>query len=230
MQYRLNDKQKELLKSLVPGLKDGSMKTEWTLTHGNDGIGHIFGLTDPDGSLWRKVWKGVSRADFNVFEKYGFFSTLTNDYGVDVGYSLDAGLIIDVVESDFEIPDYMRPGGDNIQTGDIINVAIGPNASSITNLQASSPVSDQQQFEELKYLINQLYEKLSQIQEEESEKRNAIDKSIQTILDQIQEKRPDRHILNISLEGLRQAASDVRTVAGLAAIADQIAQLIRPLL
>jgi hypothetical protein len=65
--YHLTEKQKRLLRSIVPGLKDGRVKPEWRLLYGDDRIMAIFGLDD-DGSLWREVWNEVSYADFEMFE------------------------------------------------------------------------------------------------------------------------------------------------------------------
>jgi predicted nucleotide-binding protein len=96
----LTDKQKELLRSIVPGLKDGTVDTHWIIAYGDDSIMAIFGLDD-DGSLWRTYWENVKYSDFDKFVKCGFFSVdYMGQYGPE-SFILDDALIIASVESNF---------------------------------------------------------------------------------------------------------------------------------
>lgn len=94
--YPLSDRQKNLLRSIVPGLKAGTVKTEWIVLYGDNRIMDIFGL-DGTGTLWREVWsENLENADFDVFVSCGFFiETRPNTY------SLVEQAIIDAVENDF---------------------------------------------------------------------------------------------------------------------------------
>ena len=72
MDCYLTERQNNLIKSLVEGLENGTVKDEWILSTGGDSIRHIFGLND-DGNLWRDVWKGVTYGDFDAFVDCGLF-------------------------------------------------------------------------------------------------------------------------------------------------------------
>ncbi len=65
----LTDRQKDMLRALVPGFKDGTVDSEWHLLTGDGGIMDAFGSGE---LLHKSVWKDVTFADFAVFERCGF--------------------------------------------------------------------------------------------------------------------------------------------------------------
>jgi predicted nucleotide-binding protein len=91
---RLNEKQEMLLRSIVPGLKDGTVQNEWSnIFTGGGKITGIVGL-DREGRLWREHWAGnVTFADFEKFVKCGYFIKMPNG-----GYVLDDVLILEHFE------------------------------------------------------------------------------------------------------------------------------------
>jgi predicted nucleotide-binding protein len=100
---QLSEEQKILLKAIVPGLKSGIVKTEWTLVSGDNRIMSIFGLDD-DGSLWRNHWEKVQYSDFDDFAECGLFRLKAkNSYGIPTNYSLHKQRIIELVESNFGV-------------------------------------------------------------------------------------------------------------------------------
>ncbi|MBZ0298504.1 MAG: hypothetical protein K8J31_02135 [Anaerolineae bacterium] len=119
----LTDRQKDLLRSLVPGLEDGTVATEWSYAYGGGEILGIFGLDD-QGELWRNVWKGVTRADFDEFVACGFFRMKA-----DGGYIVRSQMIIDAVARNFGEIDANQPQVN--QSGEITVIPIfGPAVTS----------------------------------------------------------------------------------------------------
>jgi hypothetical protein len=92
----LTERQKSLLRSLAPSLRDGTIETTWTIFTGGDEIIGIMGL-DHNGELWRNTWNGVKEADLDLFVKCGFFIRSLNG-----AYSLVEQDIIDSVARNFE--------------------------------------------------------------------------------------------------------------------------------
>ncbi len=91
----LTPRQKNLLRSIVPGLKDRTVDAEWYFQIGDLGINGIIGLPR---EIWDKVWKDedVKGADFRAFERCGFFEKNEENH-----YFLFPQAIIDAVESNF---------------------------------------------------------------------------------------------------------------------------------
>lgn len=92
--YSLTDRQKEMLRSIAPGLKDGSVKTEWVYLTGSGRIISILGLSN--AKLQTEIWNNVTEADFDDFSEVGLFR-LKGEYR----YTLNAQRIIDAVKSNF---------------------------------------------------------------------------------------------------------------------------------
>jgi hypothetical protein len=100
--YPLTDRQKNLLRSIAPGLQDGTVSPEWTISTGDNRIGMIHGL-DRDGSLWREVWRGVKESDFDAFVRCGLFGVAGySPDGRPVRFNLVVPNIIEAVNNDFE--------------------------------------------------------------------------------------------------------------------------------
>jgi predicted nucleotide-binding protein len=90
-----------MIRCLVPGLKDGSVKDEWIVSEivGED-ITEIFDLDTSDTRY--NIWRRVRRPDFDDFVECGLFRPLRyNDRSVPTIYSLHKQRIIDLVESNF---------------------------------------------------------------------------------------------------------------------------------
>jgi predicted nucleotide-binding protein len=96
MLYYLTDKQKNLLRSVVPGLRKGIISEEWVLLISGSGIMDIAGLNDLN--LWMSTWCQATLADFAVFVKHEFFLQIAQDR-----YILVAQRIFDAVESNFGV-------------------------------------------------------------------------------------------------------------------------------
>ncbi len=91
----LTARQKDMIRSLVSGLQDGTVKTEWSTAYGGGEIMGIFGLDD-QGELWRGVWHGVTWADFDEFVSCGYFRQKSKG-----AYTLRVQMILDAVENNF---------------------------------------------------------------------------------------------------------------------------------
>ncbi|HVO68411.1 MAG TPA: hypothetical protein VMT24_00110, partial [Aggregatilineaceae bacterium] len=71
--YPLSERQKNLLRSIAPGLQDRTVATEWRLVITEDGRFLVFGV-NREGTAWQQDWTGkASRADFDVFVQGSFF-------------------------------------------------------------------------------------------------------------------------------------------------------------
>ncbi|HLU10456.1 MAG TPA: hypothetical protein VK003_12375 [Oceanobacillus sp.] len=101
--YQLSDKQKQLLRALVPGLKSGAIGTNWTVALGARNTA----IFDDRHINFRSLgWHLAERADFDQFVSQGFFRVAkSNTFGIPSHYALNNALIIEAVENDFLMPD-----------------------------------------------------------------------------------------------------------------------------
>ena len=93
----LTERQKEMLRALLPGLKDGTVKTEWIIFGGSGIVGVDWGSFS--ASVWRNVWRGVSEDDFNAFVACGLMHETSNG-----GYRLFRDRMIEFIENGFQQP------------------------------------------------------------------------------------------------------------------------------
>jgi len=99
--HNLTERQKNLLRSIVPGLKNGNISSQWTLTYNNAHISSIQGL-GTEGSLWREIRDNITDTDLDLFEKCSFFTCTQIDItGLKIVYSLNTASIINAVENNF---------------------------------------------------------------------------------------------------------------------------------
>lgn len=105
--YQLSDRQKQLLRALVPGLKSGNIGLNWAVVLG----AHNTAIFDDRHINFRSIgWHLAERADFDQFVAQGFFRiTKSNPFGAPSGYALNDALIIKAVESDFLMPETVPP-------------------------------------------------------------------------------------------------------------------------
>ncbi len=102
-EYLLNDKQKQLLTALVPGLKRAKIGLDWSVVPGAR-ITAIF--ENGQINLRSLGWHLAERKDFDQFVEQGFFKvTKQNRVGEPTGYLLNDALIIQAVENSFQIAD-----------------------------------------------------------------------------------------------------------------------------
>jgi hypothetical protein len=91
----LTERQKELLRSLVPGLNSGTIKDEWIYFSDR---GRIRGIQGLEEAVWQQAWAGeVTLADFDAFTDCQFFRHKNGGR-----YTLNVQRIVSAVESDFD--------------------------------------------------------------------------------------------------------------------------------
>ncbi len=101
-EYSLNDKQRQLLRALVPGLKQVKIELEWQVMHGAR-FTAIFGTGIID--LRSAGWDQANHHDFDQLVDQGFFRvTQQNRQGQPVRYRLNHKDIIQAVETGFLLP------------------------------------------------------------------------------------------------------------------------------
>jgi hypothetical protein len=93
--YDLDDNQKEILRIIAAGLRDGSIQTQWAIAHGNDQITAIAGANQELGNAARN--RRLKQADLDTFVHYGLFLRSGRD-----SYTLLSQKILAAVDSDFE--------------------------------------------------------------------------------------------------------------------------------
>jgi len=109
----LTDRQKDLLRSLVPGLQDGMVKTDWMIVTDRGRPTGIFGLEDDE--LFRNIWKEATEADFDTFVDCGFFRWKGGSR-----YTLNTGKIIYEIENNFGEDQITSPRLNQITDGTIL--------------------------------------------------------------------------------------------------------------
>lgn len=101
-EYSLNDKQRQLLRVLVPGLKQAKIELEWQVMHGAR-FTAIFG----NGTINLRLlgWHQANHHDFDQLVDQGFLQvTHHNPQGQPVRYHLNHEAIIQAVENGFLLP------------------------------------------------------------------------------------------------------------------------------
>lgn len=92
--YELTERQKDLLRSIVPGLQDGTIADLWGFAFGLGGKLSILSLNNKPDLI--EIWRDATQSDIDTFVENGFF----RDKGSQ-GYTLNAQKIIDAVNSNF---------------------------------------------------------------------------------------------------------------------------------
>ncbi len=92
-EYSLTEKQKDMLRSIVPSLEDETLNKEWIYGDDRGEIKFIKGLNP---QLWEMNWQGVTKADFDDFVDCGFFRQKSEKT-----YTINAQKIIDAVHDNF---------------------------------------------------------------------------------------------------------------------------------
>lgn len=101
-EYNLNDKQRQLLRVLVPGLKLAKIELEWQVRHGAR-FTAIFG----SGKINLRLlgWHQANHRDFDQLVDQGFLQVTQHDrQGQPVRYRLNHKDIIQAVENGFLLP------------------------------------------------------------------------------------------------------------------------------
>jgi len=211
--YQLTEQQKNLLRSLVPGLRSGQVKSDWAIVSGNDRILGIFGLDD-DGQLWRDTWDGVKYSDLEVFEGYGFFKhTRTDKHGIKTNYALNEAAIIEAVENDFEMPAVSSAPQSTISihaSGSIVNIQ--STLDNVSQVIHNAPQLDDNFKAELTSLIEQLTAALTEVPDEYAEDAEAIAVEASRLAEDVSRAKPNRRSIQISADGLKRAAQNLAAI------------------
>ncbi len=212
--YQLTERQKNMLRSLVPGLKSGQVESEWIIVYGDDRILGIFGLDD-DGQLWRDTWDGVKYSDLEVFERYGFFKhTRTDKHGIKTNYALNEAAIIEVVENDFEMPTASSASQTTFyidSPGGIVNIQ--STLKNVSQVIHNAPQLDDNFKAELTSLIDQLTVALTEVPDEYAEDAEAVAVEAGRLAEDVSRAKPNRRSIQISADGLKRAAQDLAAIA-----------------
>ena len=224
--YPLTDRQKDMIRSLAPGLRDGKVDTDWTIMHGEDRIFSIYGL-DNNGKLWREVWDGVKDSDFVAFGRCGFVDQMGEE-----NYSLNEYLILNAVDHDFADDDKTQGTQINISGGDFrgSNVNI---ASTLTNVQQSISSSslDDEVKAQLSQLVGELKETLAaaKLPDDEAEEAEALAHHVQVAVDQLNASKPNKRLIKSSVDEFVKGIQNVgRILPPIIAIGTQIATILHP--
>lgn len=210
--YQLTERQKNLLRSLVPGLKSGQVESEWIIVYGDDRILGIFGLDD-DGQLWRATWDGVDYSDLEVFEDCGFLKHTRIERGIKTNYILKEAAIIEAVENDFEIPAVSSASQSTINihaSGSIVNLQ--STLENVSQVIHNAPQLDNNFKAELTSLIEQLTAALSEVPDEYAEDAEAIAVEARRLAEDVSRPKPNRRSIQISADGLKRAAQNLAAI------------------
>lgn len=217
-----------MLRSLVDGLKAGTVKREWILLHGDDRIGSIHGLDD-DGTLWREVWDGVEDADLNDFVKCGLFELAGYDQrlGIPNRYYLKEALIVEAVETDFEVSSWHSSSSITVNAANSI-VAINSQLSNVNQIIDSMEGVEDSDREQLTVLMQELQNHLASLPETHSEDAEALTENLDGAMRQLARETPNRKLLRDRIDGMIKAAQDIQAIATpVFAVAMQIVQIIQ---
>lgn len=193
--------------------------------HGGDRIAAIFGL-DKEGKLWREVWSGVKDSDFVAFVRCGFFERTG-----EANFSLDEYLILDAVDHDFEVNEWVKGQGNQYNLNNISgsNINIGSKLDNVQqSIGAATPLSDDAKTQ-LTQLIEQLKEALNDVPEDDADEAEVLAHHAEVAVNQLNASKPNKKLISMSVEGLEQAAKNIERIAPrVVKIAAAIALILRP--
>lgn len=145
------------------------------------------------------------------------------------GYTLNEYLILDAVDNDFEVNDWIKGQGNQYNLSNISGSNINIE-SKLENVQqsigADTPLS-----EKLTDLIEQLKEALAdaKLDDEDAAEAEVLAHHVQVAVDQLNSDKPNKKLLSISVDGLEQAAKNIERVAPrVVKAAAAIALILRP--
>lgn len=226
--HQLTDRQKNMLRSIVPGIKSGQVESEWIIITGDDRILGIFGL-DADGQLWRDTWDGVDYSDLEVFEDCGFFKHIRIERGIKTNYILKEAAIIEAVENDFEMPAVSSVPQGTISihaSGSIVNIQ--STLENVSQVIHNAPQLDNNFKAELTNLIEQLTAALTEVPDEHAEDVEAIAVEAGRLAEDVSRAKPNKRSIQISADGLKRAAQNLAANAPLVmSIAQSIVELVQ---
>ncbi len=226
--YRLTDRQKDMIRALVPGLQDGTIKTGWTVAHGDGRIVAIGGFRNAE--IQNNQWSDVNDGDLAAFVNCGFMNIEWRKQS-QVRYTLNEGNIFHTVDNDFEDSEQPRVNHVTISAGDnsIINYQ-----STLTNVQqsigAATPLSDSDKAQ-LTDLIEQFKKVLAgaELPEDEAEEAEAAAQDVKDAVDQLNAGKPNRKIIKSRVDEFERRIEIVgRIVPPIIAIGAKIALILRP--
>lgn len=228
--YQLTGDQKRRLCSIVEGLKEGYIKTQWTVLYGGDRVGPIAGLQDKENTdkLWQEVWDGVTFADFADFVDCGFFRNAGYDrYGQPTNYTLNKQRIIDACENDFEMPTITPPVAQtiyNIDNTGIVNIETTLHRASQTINNA--PALNSSLKHELSTLLDQLNQQLVQSAENYPEEAEAITTQAVLLAQEVSREKPNKLTIRTIINSLQAMAERLPAVAKVLEAISKIAEMI----
>lgn len=153
----------------------------------------------------------------------GVQQTITGDYNAQASHGSTAAVNVT------HLPPSPPPGGTfhlsgNFQ-GAIIN--LGSSLNQVTQTINNAPGLDPALREELQKLVGQLQESLQQVPLNKAEEAQAVAESAETLINQATKEKPNKTLLQISGEGLKQAAQNLAVVVpAVLTIATQIVDTI----
>ena len=201
----LTDRQKEVLRVVSAGLRDGSIKTSWGYSPviSRDRI-ILFGFP-------RAAEAGMKSDDMPVFERFGFIQRSIGD-----SFTVFEQRIFDAVDSNFEEENPASSGFTQNVTihnlsGSAVN--IGTQLSNIRQVVGEMKGLDLSRKQQLDALLLELRQELSQLEQTNPTEAKRVAKAVGRVIDDVSDEEPDREGIQISLEGLQKAAQNLTEIA-----------------
>lgn len=200
----LTEHQKQLLRSIRPGLGGETVKNEWRVLRSGRGIIGIYGL---DEQIWRSEWMGkVTEADINQFVRCGLMSVANYSDGLPYMLLLDEEAIRQAVDSNFVAPN-SSTANYYITGNGVINV--NSTLQNTIQIVDRSPSISEETRQHLAQLINQLREDLEMVPAEQA---SPVADQAQVLAQTLDTDSPDTDQVAVTSEGLAKAAATVATI------------------
>lgn len=208
--YSLTSKQRDILRAIAEGIRDGSVDTEWLYSRA---IGDVY--TDLSGFA-RAQELQMKESDLSTFANLGFISHGEKRTNC-VAYHVYEQSVLDAVDNDFDMP------GSSSSSGSVQNISIGSISSSNVNIglkldqinqkiHTISSLPDEDKTE-LTEKLEELKAELEKLQNTNPKEAQAVAKQLDRVVDDLAEDQPDQESVKISLEGLKHAASNLIAIS-----------------
>lgn len=228
--YPLTNRQRQIIHSLQPWLRDGSLPTEWIVFLKHDGtIASIDGL-DRQGLLWRSAWRETRKSDLDKFVEVGFMRELGVTQEGGVRYSLDEFILAEAIRTNFRRSDRPDPEVTETYNITVTNSIFNFKSflSNVTQQLNASPNLNADVKAELLNEMQQLTELLRTAPLELEEDVDILTGKLTRLADELSADPPDTKRAVITAEGLKNAAKSLILVLPAASvIIEKIAELVR---
>jgi hypothetical protein len=212
--YPLNEKQKQMIRSLAVALRDRTVSTHFLAVRDLQGT-ELVPLDKGLSAEKLSGWEDFNEGDLGKFTKLGFFQLVKSNKD-STEYTIDDFSVCEADERNFV---YLETGPVQGST----TIFHGNTFTGITNINATlnnstqyindSPSLEDDFKKQFNALLDQLKQQLADVPEEAQPDANELAKYAERMAQDISEKEPDKEAVGFSAKKFERAAVNISKIA-----------------